>query len=428
MNRHPYAWAITAAGIARLSWSLTGCAVPELAVGATDGSMAESTDTGSRGMADSESVPAEAGPEPGDADAAAMMNDASDASTIDSTIADVTSNPDATDASHAPGGASSDADAGSPGDASGDATDAAEEPTSDASVAAPCPYSDWVNGSCAPVCANANFGPGGLVNGAVINIVAGLSESYDGALSVDSRGRVLHLRGTDEQHEKMLLSVPSPTAPSGYETVTLVDSSNPSAYPPLAPDLATLTFDGTELIAANNSYDAFLEVPLADTQLGSPAAGHFTLVNAALPTGGQLASGYSVISGDGLTFYYTVSYAADSSRNGIYQATRSGAGSDFGAGTLLSGNGMQLFWGVTGISSDGLTLFLEGPGWQTYVLSRTNKSDVWTADAVLSDAGLTGGMVNYYAAFPTPDCRYMFASCSPGGTAAQRICEIPRLP
>lgn len=290
----------------------------------------------------------------------------------------------------------------------------------------PCPDSGLVNGSCAPVCGAGNFGSGGLVDGGVIDVVAGLSEGYDWPLAITADGRVLHARGADPSQEQMLLSVPSAAALNGYDTFTLVDTADASAYPPIAPDVAALTLDGTTLIAATNSYDSIVELPLAGTQLGSPAQGHFAQLNAALPQGGVLVD-FVVLSADGLTFYYVISEAADSTQNGIYAATRSSTSAEFAAGALLSGNGMQLFWEITGVSSDDLTLFLEGPGWLTYILTRPNKSVPWTADSVLVDGGLSGGMRDYFDAFPTPDCQNLLATCTPGGSSLAQICELPRL-
>jgi hypothetical protein len=290
-----------------------------------------------------------------------------------------------------------------------------------------CPYSDWVNGACAPVCGTANFGPGGLLpDGGVINVVAGLTDSFDWPLAVSAGGWVLHARGTDRLTEKMLLSVPTASHTNGYATFTLVDASHAAWYPPIATDVAAMSLDRSKIVSATNMYDGFREVALQGVQLGQPVPGHFAQVNASLPPGGMVDLG-AVLSADELTFYYAVEHASDWTQDGLYVATRASASDDFGGGRLMTGSGIQLFRAVTGVSSDDLTLFLVGgPLTSTYILSRAQKSDDWSAAALLVGGGLPSGMLNYYNARPTADCRYLFATCV-AADSVPRICAVPRL-
>jgi hypothetical protein len=216
-----------------------------------------------------------------------------------------------------------------------------------------------------------------------------------------------------------MLGVPSATALEGYETFTLAGPSPPTT-PPIATNTGALTFDGTTVILVNAAQNGFLQAPLEGFGLGKITTGPFGTLNQTLMSGTP-GVGRVVISADGLTLYFALQNPA-----GIFSATRPSTNVDFSAATLVAG--VQQFWGVTGVSSDDLTLFLIGPAWEEYVLSRAHKTDPWNADALMGDGGLLPGIVNYFNAMPTADCHFLMTNCNPGGGwITSRVCMLPRL-
>jgi hypothetical protein len=320
---------------------------------------------------------------------------------------------------------------GSSDRASDGTSDGAPDGPSDAGAVAPpslCPYSDWTGDACAPVCGSGGFGDGGLVDGAPFglpNIVAGLSE--DGVpnyvTGVSASGAVLHVRGVNGTQFALLLSVPSPSSSNGYLTYTLADSS---VQPALPFDVLTvrLTFDGESVYMTDTAHSSFLIAPLVAMTIGTPAPGPFAALNEGNPPGATL--GTRTLSADGLNLYYAMSNMPDPAENGMYVATRTDASAPFSAATRLPGTIQAL--DLNSVSSDDLTGFFTDPSFNMHVVSRTSTSEPWVSPDVMPDGAVVGGLLDFYGAQPTADCRFVFADCSPGGVTQTHICLLPRQP
>jgi hypothetical protein len=396
----------------------TGCTVPSLPAGpdasatdgAQDGDASSSTDSG---LGDA-SPPVDSGGTDSPAQA-----------------------PDATD-----GGPNGDAE--HPGDATTDSRAGATVDGDSAADAAspPCPYSDWVDGACASVCGSGDFGDGGLVDGAPFGynggpglpyVVQSLSVygGFNFVCGVSASGAVLHRlwasNGTTSGWA-LELSIPDPAVPSSYFTYTVFDPTQPDAAALSLQNNAALTLDGTTLIVDKPNNDGFQVASLAGNRMGTLDAGPFTAFNQSVPPGTNV--GFPVISGDGLTLYFTQLTPPDETPAGIYATTRTDTSQPFATfpqSQLLQGN-VQVMWLMTGISSDGLTAFFQGPNWILHVVSRPNARAAWISPEVMPDGSVVGGVQFNLAGHPTADCRYVFTDCNPGGGAAYTaVCQLPLL-
>jgi hypothetical protein len=300
----------------------------------------------------------------------------------------------------------------------------------------PCPYSDPIVGGCAPVCGNADFGNWGLSpDGGLRGVVPGLCDDAvpDTVLGVTADGRVLHSRNMGDRSQLLLSTLSGPAGQNGYSNVTLADP-NDKSLPAVATDNAAITLDGSTLILETPDHKAFLEAPLAGTQIGAYGEGHFGKLNAYLAKlGGTVGDstnkpgwgGSVAMSDGGYTLYFRVDQATQPSDDGIYLSTRSDLNADFGIPKAPTD--YQPFWYISATSSDDLTIFLVDYDWGMHIVTRASTSDVFDVSGeLLPDGGVTAGIVDYFGAKPTPDCRYLFTTCSNGGAGQQQICQISR--
>jgi hypothetical protein len=307
-------------------------------------------------------------------------------------------------------------------DGASDGASADDGPQADTDAGATAEGGD---SGCPSLCGTANFGEGGLVNGAVMGVVGALSapNALDGMLGLSQDGKVLHARAMATGQLDILLSVPSSTSDAGYDTVDLTVQASGDAGPPFS-SRSTITFDGTALILTTPAGDAFRQAPLTGLTLGPVTVGPFGPINNSLPTGAVLLS--PVISSDGLTFYFAIATAPSATPQGAYSASRFTTSDDFGVGVLLPVD-IQAFWYPTGVAADGRTLFVER-NFQSYTVSRCQPSDPWTVLSLFHDGGLGLPLTHYWEARPAADCSFMLTTCGPGGAPQQDICMLPRLP
>ena len=127
-----------------------------------------------------------------------------------------------------------------------------------------------------------------------------------------------------------------------------------------AEETMTLTGDGLTIIGTDATAKAFTtstRSAVGMTDFGTAATGPFASINTAILASGGTAS-WPVLSSDGLAFYYRIGGATASTDNGIYEAIRASSSASFPAGTKMPA-AVQAFDGVSGISTDRMTLFTE---------------------------------------------------------------------
>ena len=100
-------------------------------------------------------------------------------------------------------------------------------------------------------------------------------------------------------------------------------------------------------------------------------AGEFATLDTGIPPS-PASVHWPVLSSDGLAFYYHVAGAADTTKNGEYEALRTSTAMPFPVGTLMPA-AVQPFDGITGMSSDRMTAFVT-MGFGTQIMTRTSLS------------------------------------------------------
>ena len=146
---------------------------------------------------------------------------------------------------------------------------------------------------------------------------------------------------------------------------------------------------------------------------------------------------FPVISADGLTLYYSVNdlrtpseggrgtspwYGAEGLLSGSYTSTRPDQQSPFPAGSPLSGAARR-FENVTGVSSDGLSLFVKRD-WETHVLVRTNTTEPFSDPA----PGLHAARMPGWRTIPLADCTRLLTTYTPGGCDREDIAYLEAVP
>jgi hypothetical protein len=125
-----------------------------------------------------------------------------------------------------------------------------------------------------------------------------------------------------------------------------------------------------------------------------------------------------VLSNDELTFYYRIDEPAQGelgAPEGAYESVRADVHSPFHPGRRLGGRAL-FFEYITGVSSDGLSLFMASE-FETRVLVRTRTSLPFGDPAyTLEPARLRG-----WRAIPLQDCRRIVTTTTPGGCEAEDI-------
>lgn len=176
----------------------------------------------------------------------------------------------------------------------------------------------------------------------------------------------------------------------------------------------TLFSDGLTIVGVGMGYQTFLESTRSKvglTDFTPAAAGSFNTINGGVPAGGQLS--LPAISADGLSFYYQLYNAQIVGLNGIYEATRAQTNQPFNAGVQMPAI-VQNYSGVTGVSSDRMTLFVT-KGFGTTILSRTSLSQPYAVSTIVPPTAA-------FRVVPTSTCGFLFGTCEPGGCGNETIC------
>jgi len=199
-----------------------------------------------------------------------------------------------------------------------------------------------------------------------------------------------------------------------YESVDVTDQLDRSRVL-LFEGCCTLAADGKSMILANSERRGFVRVPLP---IGSaPLEDLGTLI-----TDGPASATvrFPVLSADERTLYYRVIDwpvgAPDAGPlDGIYSSVRSDRQVAFVPGTRLPGRARHYDY-PTGVSSDGLSLFVEGD-YRTHVLVRAS------TDQAFNDPGegMLPALLPGWRAAPLTDCRRIATTWTPGGCEREDI-------
>ncbi|MBK7076339.1 MAG: serine/threonine protein kinase [Myxococcales bacterium] len=170
----------------------------------------------------------------------------------------------------------------------------------------------------------------------------------------------------------------------------------------------TLTRDGQGIVMTTPARDAFVEVRLDGEHL-HPAA---PLLRLALPTDANV--GLPVLSADGRTLYFYLHHAGGQPGypgplDGMYQADRDDVTVPFHDWARIPG-GAHGYDYVTGVSSDGLSLFL-AEEYSTRVLVRASTTD----DFAGPRDNLLPIQLDGWRAVPVDGCRRIYTTISRGG-------------
>ena len=199
-----------------------------------------------------------------------------------------------------------------------------------------------------------------------------------------------------------------------YESVDLTEQLDRSRVT-LFEGCCTLAPDGRSMILANPDRRGFVRVPLP---IGSaPLEDLGVLVPDAPP---HVTAKFPVLSADQRTLYYRVIDwpvgAADSGPlDGMYSTTRADARVPFTPGTHMPGRA-RMYDYPTGVSSDGLTLFVEGD-YRTHVLVRASVDQAFNDPA----EGMLPALLPGWRAVPTADCQRIATTWTPGGCEREDI-------
>jgi hypothetical protein len=171
----------------------------------------------------------------------------------------------------------------------------------------------------------------------------------------------------------------------------------------------TMTPDGLTLVTARKDRTGFMSVSrsaVGVAEFAASAVDVFAAINADAAGAGYQV-GNPALSADGLELYFTVP------EQGIFVARRASTSEVFPLGERASED-VQAYEYVSGVSSDGLSLFLTRQ-FQTTVLSRpSTSSDEWTA---ASAPPTVGG----WSVIPLAGCQQLVGIHSPGGCAKEDV-------
>ena len=172
-----------------------------------------------------------------------------------------------------------------------------------------------------------------------------------------------------------------------------------------------LSGDGGTLVARTRDGRSFLQARLSGSDVTSPTSGPFSALRRGLPARASLDA--PVLSADGLTLYYRA--MLDGQSLGLYDATRADPGGRFSAG-VRSGPEVQRYERVSGVSADGLTLFLTF-NFETIVLSRPSVRAGFQPPRLGSPPPRLLG----FRAMPVAGCGGVLTTHSPGGCEHEDI-------
>ena len=266
-----------------------------------------------------------------------------------------------------------------------------------------CPYSAC-DGKCASVCRASAFPietpvPG--VNG---------KRSQEALLGASGDGdTLLYLTGTRCALDRLMLARRHGAT---FDTFDLTNQLDPSVK--IAEGCCTLAPDGGSVLLATQDHRGFVRWLLRGTQL--VRAGDAELLDLLPPRANGGTVRFPVLSNDGLTLYYRFNDDGhDEVPDGPYAAVRADVRAPFHPGRRLGGRA-PLFEYVSGVSSDGLSLFMASE-FETRVLVRTSTALPFGDPAyTLEPARMRG-----WRAIPLEDCRRIVTTTTPGGCESEDI-------
>jgi len=189
----------------------------------------------------------------------------------------------------------------------------------------------------------------------------------------------------------------------------------------------TLAASGRALVMARPDRRGFVRVRLdGDTPLPYDSTDELGAVVPAVPA--HIEAQFPALSADELTLYYRVfdRSLGDPSDlgplEGVYAAHRRDPNSPLDPGTLLPRRA-RFYDVVTGISSDGLSLFMSAE-YRTHVLVRPSVDKPFSDP----DLGMLPALLPGWRAMPTADCRRIAATVSPGGCGNEDIVFLEAVP
>jgi len=262
-----------------------------------------------------------------------------------------------------------------------------------------CPFSAC-NGTCVSVCRASAFPietpvPG--VNG---------SHSQEALLGASRDGdTLLYLTGKRCAIDRLMLARRNGAT---FDTIDLTDQLDHGVA--IFEGCCTLSPGGDSVILATQDHKGFVRAQLHGTQL---VRGDGAELLDLLPpnTDGGIVR-FPVLSNDELTLYYRLDAA---SQDGPYESARADVHSPFRPGRRLGGRA-SFFEYITGVSSDGLSLFMASE-FETRVLVRASTSLPFGDPAfTLVPARLRG-----WRAIPLHDCQRIVTTTTPGGCESEDI-------
>jgi hypothetical protein len=173
----------------------------------------------------------------------------------------------------------------------------------------------------------------------------------------------------------------------------------------------TLSHDGRSLVMATPESTGFVRVRIAGSELQLDPG-----ELADISPGEAAKVAFPVLSADDLTLYYRVDRVVEGVPDSSHHVSvRGDRGSPFPRGRRLAGRA-RLYEYITGVSSDGLSLF-NANEFGTHVLVRATTADPFGDPAFsVNPARLIG-----WRAKPLADCKRIVTTWSPGGCAAEGI-------
>jgi hypothetical protein len=268
-----------------------------------------------------------------------------------------------------------------------------------------CPFSAC-DGGCLSVCTAREFRIGDALPGISVKdrqeILQGVSASGDA---------VLFLAGTDAGCARDHLYL-ARLARGTFVPVDLTDQIDQTRFP-LYEGCCTLSDDASTVVIAADRGKAWYAARLDGDRLGEPVL----LLDLQLPAN---ASGhYPKLSFDTRTLYFRIEQPGDlelpGALDGLYQAERDDVGVAFAGVHRLVGPA-RLYEYVTGISADGLSLFLVDE-YRTRVLVRATTDEMFRHPAPTEPAAIMHG----WRAMPLADCRRVLTTFTWGGCHGEDI-------
>jgi hypothetical protein len=284
-----------------------------------------------------------------------------------------------------------------------------------------CPYSAC-DKKCLSVCRASEYRLGPAVPGIS---VAGRQEALLGASS--SGDTILYLAGEGCAIDRLMLAR---RRGSTFESVDLTDKLDLRRVA-IFEGCCTLSADGETLVMATADRMGFVRSRLVGVDMLPADGAEFGgLVPSSLA---GRAVRYPVLAADGLTLYFHVQDPGTEPGepgplHGAYVAVRGDRQSAFGAGRRMTGRAQRYDY-VTGISSDGLSLFVKYD-WETYVLFRANPAEPFSDPAMTRDPAWTwrAARLPGWRTLPLGDCQRILTTYTPGGCQNEDITYLEAAP